>query len=297
MTSETRFLVEKLPASRQDQKPGFLRLVIGLALLLTACQPHRVFEIQSETPAEHARTPQVNWWRPAVATTWQWQLTGLPVDQSLDVAMYDIDLFENEASVVAALHARGRKVICYLSVGSWEDWRPDQDQFPASVLGHDYEDWPGEKWLDIRQIDVLAPIMRARLDQCHARGFDGVEPDNVDGYTTATGFPLTYQDQLAYNRWLAAEAHVRGLSIGLKNDPDQAGDLLVDFDWALAEDCFDQGWCEQLLPFIEAGKPVFAAEYTDTGITLDEFCPQAQALRFSAILKHRHLDAYQAACL
>ncbi len=236
-------------------------------------------------------------WQPAPGTTWQWQLGDPPIDQSFDVQMYDVDMFDVSASLVAALHARGRIVICYISVGSWEDWRPDADQFPDEVLGDDYEGWPGEKWLDIRQIDLLAPIMRARLDQCQAKGFDGVEPDNIDGYTNDTGFPLlSYQDQLTYNIWLAQEAHARGLSIGTKNDGDQTADLLPYFDWALTEDCFADEWCDDVTPFIAAGKAVFAAEYTDTGITLDDFCPQAQALGFSAILKHRDLDSWRRAC-
>ncbi len=240
-----------------------------------------------------------DWWRPPVNTTWQWQLTGLPIDRSFDVEMYDIDLFDNDAGTVAALHAQGRKVICYISVGSWEDWRPDADRFPPSVLGNDYEGWPGEKWLDIRQIDLLAPIIRARFDQCKAKGFDGIEPDNIDGYTNDTGFPLTYQDQLTYNIWLANEAHARGLSIGLKNDEDQAADLLPYFDWAMTEDCFVQGWCSEVTPFVAAGKAVFAAEYTDE-LTLNQFlnqvCPQAGEMGFSAILKHRGLDAWRQAC-
>ena len=235
-------------------------------------------------------------WKPTVHTTWQWQLTGQPIDQSFDVDMYDIDLFDNDASAVAELHAKGRKVVCYISMGSWEDWRLDRDRFPNAVIGKDYEDWPGEKWLDIRQIELLAPIMRARLDLCQAKGFDAVEPDNIDGYTNDTGFPLTYDDQIKYNRWIAEEAHARGLSIGLKNDPDQADDLEPFFDWAMTEDCFDEGWCEDMLPFIQAGKPVFAAEYTDTGITLDEFCHLAQALYFNVILKNRDLDAWMEAC-
>jgi hypothetical protein len=240
--------------------------------------------------------PSADWWRPALDTTWQWHLTELPVDQSFDVDMYDIELFDNDASVVDALHAQGRIVICYISVGSWEDWRPDKDQFPPEVIGKNYQGWEGEKWLDIRRIELLAPVMRARFDQCKAKGFDGIEPDNIDGYTNDTGFPLTYEDQLAYNIWLANEAHARGLSIGMKNDGGQAADLLPYFDWALTEDCFDQGWCEELIPFIEAGKPVFAAEYTDTGITLDEFCPLAKTMKFSAILKNRELDSYREAC-
>lgn len=235
-------------------------------------------------------------WRPAVGATWQWQLDGLPVDTGVSAAVYDIDLFDSDAALVAQLHAQGRKVICYISAGSWEEWRPDAGAFPAEVLGAAYDGWPGERWLDIRRIDLLAPIMAARLDLCKAKGFDAVEPDNIEGYTNETGFQLSYQDQVAYNRWLARQAHARDLSIGLKNDPEQVGDLLADFDWALSEDCFDQGWCEQILPFVQSGKAVFAAEYTDTGVRLEDICAQAGALRFSVILKHRSLDAFRQTC-
>ncbi|MDW8031733.1 MAG: endo alpha-1,4 polygalactosaminidase, partial [Candidatus Bipolaricaulota bacterium] len=235
-------------------------------------------------------------WVPRPGTTWQIQFTGLPIDQSFDVQVYVVDLFDTDASVVASLKAQGRKVICYINAGAWEEWRPDADQFPPEVLGNPYEGWTGERWLDIRRIDLLAPIMRARLDLCRAKGFDGVDPDNIDGYQNNTGFPLTYQDQLNYNIWLANEAHARGLSIGLKNDPEQVLDLMPYFEWAIVESCFSQGWCEQMRPFIQANKAVFAIEYTDEGTTLEEFCPQANALRFSAILKNRQLDAWMQSC-
>ncbi len=235
------------------------------------------------------------WWQPALNTSWQWQLT-TPISTTIDAAMYDIDLFDNAASVVALLHSQGCKAVCYVSVGSWEDWRPDASQFPSSVIGKDYAGWLGEKWLDIRRIDLIGPIMQARFDLCQSKGFDAIEPDNIDGYTNDTGFPLTYQDQITYNMWLANQAHLRGLSIGLKNDADQVTDLLPYFDWALTEDCFDQSWCSQVVPFINVGKPVFTAEYTDTGITTDQFCPQANSMNFNAILKHRNLDAWRQAC-
>jgi len=235
-------------------------------------------------------------WQPSPISSWQWQLTDLPVDQTVDAVLFDIDLFDNDAAVVAALHAQGRKVICYLSAGSWEEWRPDAGQFPAAVIGNDYTDWPGERWLDIRRIDLLGPIMQARMDLCRSKGFDGLEPDNIDGYTNDTGFPLTYQDQIVYNIWLADEAHARGLSIGFKNDPEQAGDLLPYYDWALTEDCFDQGWCDQVAPFVAAGKAVFAAEHTDTGASLERLCPEASTMNINAILKNRELDAWRQAC-
>jgi len=268
--------------------------ILGLMLCgAAACHP-TVPEARPEVVAR-STVPVAAIWRPAPGTSWQWQLSG-PLDPSVEAAVYDIDLFDVEADVVTDLHTQGRRAICYLSAGSWEDWRPDRDDFPSEVIGRCYEGWPGERWLDIRRIDLLAPIMRARLDLCQAKGFDAVEPDNIDGYQNRTGFPLTAKDQLAYNRWLAAEAHARGLSIGLKNDPDQVKALLPDFDWALTEDCFAEGWCRDLIPFVAAGKAVLAAEYTDTGVSLDMLCPQAKALGFSLILKHRDLDAYRVTC-
>jgi len=298
-----------------------LGMLLVALLILASCSPSSVPRaqtvgeepqnsmVQLPTPAgggevylpaifANASQPQAGWWCPPVGTTWQWQLTD-PIDLSFDVEMYDIDLFDNTAGTVAELHTRGPKAACYLSAGSWENWRPDADEFPESVLGNEYDGWPGEKWLDIRQIDLLAPIMRARLDKCKAKGFDGVEPDNIDGYTNDTGFPLTYQDQLTYNMWLADEAHARGLSIGLKNDDEQVADLLPHFDWALTEDCFAQDWCEEMAPFVRAGKAVFAAEYSDE-LTLNQFlsqvCPDAERMGFSAIFKDRDLDAWRRDC-
>ncbi len=301
------YLADKLREGCRFSTGRATRAPIGLLLLiallsLACCYPPPMPSPPAplaETRSDSAIHTPENWWHPPVGTSWQWQLTGLPVDSSFDVDMYDIDLFDNEASSVAALHAQGRKVICYVSVSSWEDWRPDADQFPALALGNDYKGWPGEKWLDIRQIDLLAPIMRARLDKCRAKGFDGIEPDNMDGYANDTGFPLTYQDQLDYNLWLAQEAHARSLSIGLKNDSKQIPDLLPHFDWALTEDCFAEGWCDEVAPFVAAGKAVFAAEYTDE-LSINQFlnqvCPQAGALGFSAIFKNRDLDVRRRAC-
>ncbi|NPV87667.1 MAG: endo alpha-1,4 polygalactosaminidase [Anaerolineae bacterium] len=235
-------------------------------------------------------------WQPVPRITWQWQLSAPPVDTSFTADAYDIDLFDNTPDVVSRLHAQGSKVICYISAGSWEDWREDKDRFPNEIIGKKYIGWSGERWLDIRRIDLLAPIMRARLDLCKSKGFDAVEPDNIDGYDTDTGFPLTYEDQLRYNLWLAEEAHARNLAIALKNNPEQVTDLLPFYDFAISEDCFAQGWCEKMLPFIHSGKAVLAAEYTDTGIQLQDVCPQASQMSFSVILKNRSLDAPRQTC-
>jgi hypothetical protein len=234
-------------------------------------------------------------WRPALATSWNWQLSTTPTDLSYGVQMYDIDLFDNSASQVAAIHSVGAKAVCYIDAGTWENWRPDAGQFPSSVLGKN-NGWPGEKWLDIRQIAILGPIMTARVALCAQKGFDGVEFDNVDGYTNPTGFPLTAQNQLTYDEFLANLAHSYGLSVALKNDGGQAKQLLPYFDFAIVESCFDYSECSLYTPFINAGKAVFETQYTDNGWTTSQFCPQANALNFNAILKHLSLDAWMQAC-
>ncbi|MDP6715207.1 MAG: endo alpha-1,4 polygalactosaminidase [SAR202 cluster bacterium] len=244
-------------------------------------------------PSPTPDSPDANIWHPPVETTWQWQLIGQPMDTTFDVDMYDIDLFDNEAEVVAALQGQGRKVICYVNAGGWEDWRPDADLFPQNVIGKNLDDWDGERWLDIRRLDALGPILEARFDDCQQKGFDGIEPDNVDGFLNDTGFPLTYDDQLKFNIWLADQAHQRGLSIGLKNDMDQIADLLSHFDWALNEECFQFDECETLLPFIEAGKPVFNVEYA---LEISEFCDRARAMRFMSLKKNLDVDAAREAC-
>jgi hypothetical protein len=235
-------------------------------------------------------------WQPQVGASWQWQLGDADIDSGYAVDVYDIDLFDTDAAVVEELHAQGKKVICYISVGSWEAWRPDAGRFPAEVIGRDYTGWPDEKWLDIRRIDLLEPVIAERIALCAQKGFDGVEPDNIDGYANNTGFPLTETDQLAFDIWVANTAHENGLVVGLKNAPELLPDLLPYFDFAISEDCFDQGWCAEMQPFITAGKAVFAAEYTDNQIDFAAFCAQSDRLQISPILKNRRLDSWVAFC-
>ena len=276
--------------------PRAARTLLCLCLLLVPGTGHgdQSMLLYALPPVLAARGPQQSpsWWRPGPGTSWQWQLSGT-IDTSIDVDMYDIDLFDTPQSVIDQLHHGGKKVICYVSAGSYEDWRPDKDNYPGEILGHDLDGWPGEKWVDIRRLDTLGPILAARFDLAVTKQCDGIEPDNIDGYTNSTGFPLTAADQLVFNRWLATQAHRRGLSIGLKNDLDQVQQLVNDFDWALNEQCFQYNECDALLPFIQAGKPVFGVEYK--GDTAD-FCPRANAKNFDWLKKKINLDSWRIPC-
>jgi hypothetical protein len=205
--------------------------------------------------------------------------------------MYDIDLFDNDASTIASLHRAGRAVICYFST-QYEDWRPDADDFTDDVLGHALDDWPGEKYVDIRS-DVVRDIMAARLDLAVQKGCDGVEPDNVDEYTNTNGLGITASDQLDFNKFLAEEAHARGLSVGLKNDLDQVRQLESYFDWALNEQCNQYDECDTLSPFVDADKAVFGVEYSGS---VSSFCPDMKSMGFSWLKKDMNLDASVTQC-
>lgn len=218
---------------------------------------------------------------------WQFQLQG-KVDMSIGAQVYEVDGFDVSKATVSKLHARGRKVICYIDVGSWERYRPDAGRFPKSVIGRVYDGYPDERWLDIRRFRSFAGPLKSRIRMCARKGFDGMEPDNVNGWENPTGFPITARHQLRFNRWIARIAHRNGLAVGLKNDGRQARRLAGDFDFAVVEQCFQYGECGQFLPFIRQGKAVFSVEYERRR---SAFCGRAEKLGFSAIGKDYDLFA------
>lgn len=273
-----------------------MKRVIGAAVLIVLFCASCGLAPETETDApvfqftpsvERAEIPSL-----PLTASWQIQYSG-DLDLSVEADVYNLDLFDTNVEVIDQLHQRGIYVMCYFSAGSYEDWRTDANQFPQDVLGMDMLGWPGEKWLDIRQITVLKPVLDSRLDLALQKNCDGVDPDNVNGFQNDTGFPLTSADQLAFNLYLADAAHARGLQIGLKNDLDQITDLLPYFDWALNEECFSFKECQKLQPFVQAGKPVFVIEYD---LSVEDFCPQANEMNFNALRKNWELDAERIPC-
>jgi hypothetical protein len=240
---------------------------------------------------------------------WDWQLA-VPIKVNPDptIKIYDIEMFENEKTgAVKTLHDKGYKVICYVDVGSWENWRDDAAAFPRSILGTTYSGFPDERWLDIRDVNsaksqtgmALANILMARFNRAKAMGCDAIEPDNMDGYDKtaheSSGFPLTYEDQIYFNLWVASEVHARGMLVGLKNNINQAHDSRIynTFDFVVSEQCFQYNECSYFSDFLRLNKPVFETEY---GMALAKFCAKAKASRISAIKKRPALNATRDDC-
>jgi hypothetical protein len=208
------------------------------------------------------------YWHPPRQLTFYWQLQGR-LDTSVPADVYDVDGFETSAAEVAGLQAQGKHVVCYIDVGTAENFRPDYKEFPKSVLGRS-NGWPGERWLDIRQLGVIEPIMTARFQMCREKGFEAVEPDNIEAYSNKSGFSITAAEQLTYNEWVAQEVHTLGMAVLQKNDGEQTPELHPYFDGALTEQCNQYHECADFDPYLAAGEPVINAEYK---LKTSRFCP------------------------
>ncbi len=296
------------------KKSQFFPLMICSTFLLVGCSgdsssdngnSEPVAQVETVIASNDSPTPKTNdsstisWYVPAVSATWQWQLSGT-VNTTYDVDIYDIDLFDSPISLIQELQASGKKVICYFSAGSYEEWRDDADSFLESDLGKALDGWEGERWLDVRSSNVRA-IMESRLDLAKDKGCDAVEPDNMDGYTNNPELDFTAEDQLIYNRFIADAAHERLLGVGLKNDLDQIEDLVTYYDFAVNEQCFEFNECIKLMPFVVDDKAVFTAEYDDLYVndetTRTALCANASNLNFSTLILPLDLnDEFRLTC-
>jgi len=256
-------------------------------------------------------------WQPAVGTKWQIVISQ-PVDatQTLlptDAEVFDVDLFYTTAEDVANMKAQGKKVVCYYSAGSSENWRPDYGSFSPQDIGEPLQGWAGENWLNIRSASVLE-VMRKRIELASEKGCDAIDPDNVDGYSNGGGgFGLTTEDSVKYIQEMASIAAGYGMSTGLKNAQEVLTSVLDSIQFAVNEECAfldPTSGCLEYTPLLDAGKPVFHIEYLDenqngsigASVRIQEQSLSQQCLvngignRLSTVVKYLALDGFVEYC-
>jgi len=277
---------------------SLLFVIISLITILSAC-----VSTTAKVPPTSAIAPAITpantlpaYWSPSPSDSFQLQLSDYPPDLSAEADVFELDLFETQRETIDFLHKAGKRVICYINVGAWEEYRPDAGAFPDAVIGKKYIGWEGERWFDVSNYEIFSGLISDRFTLAASKGCDGIDPDNINGFQQDTGFSITAQDQLTYNIWLSEQTHLHGLSIGLKNNNQQVADLVNHFDFALIEDCSVYGECADFQPFIEQGKAVFQVEYTDEFNSTIDFCSTAIANGYSGIFKNRELDAWTKPC-
>jgi hypothetical protein len=234
-------------------------------------------------------------------------ITGTPFTGGASVrpGVFDIDfqtdgactggtIMQENGAAVAAIHANGAKAICYIDAGGAESFRPDfpeyqtfNDNCGGCLFGKPIGGFRNEFWLNINndqgQRTFILNEISKRLDRCKANGFDGVEMDVVDAWSNRTGLTITPDTQLLFNTALANLAHMKGLTVALKNDVEQIPDLAPYFDYAINEQCQQYSECGNYTTyFVNANKAVFQVEYK---LKTSNFCPPANAANRNAILK------------
>lgn len=236
-------------------------------------------------------------WNPRPNTTWDYQLQLPPDTFNASVEVYDIDLFDSNITLIEDLHSLNHRVICYFSAGSYEDWRPDKDNFTSADLGNNLDGWEGEKWVDTNS-DNVRHVMANRLLMAARKKCDGVDPDNIDAYDNDSGFKLTENDAVDYIGFLSRTAHALNLSMGLKNGGAVVERVVGAVQWVVVEQCIQYDECDLYEPFLKQDKPVFNVEYPEEVRSYNEesFCRYNGSVGFMTILKHMDLDAWVEIC-
>jgi hypothetical protein len=273
------------------QALGCVSLVGALATMVTACGSAATPLDAKSTDGGDSRDgstidAKATAWKPLMpGTAWQWQLQGTVNETVLDASsatkkMYDIDMFDATPALVARLQAKGIYVVCYVESGDWNQARPDAGDFAPAILGNVIAGFPSEKFINVNALDTpagptgktLRQIMTARFDLARSKGCDGIEPDLDDLHNYPTGFTISMANQVTYNTFLIAQAHSRGMSLGLKNGLGDTEASSIAFvkamvaagaDWVVNEECNQFAECGPYRDFISAGRAVFQVEYLD----------------------------------
>ncbi|PNH40995.1 hypothetical protein VD0004_g6062 [Verticillium dahliae] len=254
-------------------------------------------------------TSRESLWQPEAGASWQIVLIKpieVPAsgDVTPDVDAFDIDLFDNSDETFSRLREAGKKVICYFSAGSWEDWRDDKDDFGDDNLGKELDGWPGEKWVDVAS-DGVRNVMKKRIQLAANRGCDAIDPDNVDGFQNDNGLGLTKEDAVDFVKFLSETALQYNMSTGLKNAGSIIPDVLEDVHFSVNEQCVQFSECETFAPFIKDNKPVFHIEYPKDAPSVSSTAskrvctPTGEAAGtdgFSTVIKKMNLDGWVEFC-
>ncbi|MEU9360420.1 endo alpha-1,4 polygalactosaminidase [Streptomyces sp. NPDC048301] len=155
----------------------------------------------------------------------------------------------------------------------WQDTHPDlllRDGDGDTIID---EGWD-EVLLDTstpKKRAALARIVGGWIDGCRQRGFQAVEPDNLDSFERSEG-KLTDSDNAALATSLAERAHAAGLAIGQKNTTrllDRRAE--IGFDFAVTEECAQYDECGAYADAYDGR--VFAVEYEGEGeVDFGEAC-------------------------
>ncbi|MEZ0106210.1 hypothetical protein ABH920_000191 [Catenulispora sp. EB89] len=175
----------------------------------------------------------------------------------------------------SASPAPGLYNICYINAfqaqpdatGWWQSNHPDLLLKTSSGAPVIDQNW-NEQLLDVStdaKRAALAQVEGGWIASCAAKGFQAIEPDNLDSYSRSQGL-LTADNDVAMATQLARLAHAKGLAIAQKNTTEFLSRAhQIGFDFAVSEQCGDYGECGGYASTY--ANHVVDVEYDDSGFT------------------------------
>lgn len=193
--------------------------------------------------------------------------------------------------------ARGRAVydVCYVNTFQTQPdeiawWRANHPELLLRNASGEYVGDPawGEILLDTRTAakrTALEGIMAGWFGECAGKGFDAIEPDNLDTWTRSEGL-ITKANNVAMMRLLTAAAHAADLAIAQKNVSPELGSQgpTIGFDFSIVESCQVYSECGPVLT--NYGSRVYEIEYTTSAF--NAAC-RARGATISVILRDRYV--------
>ncbi|ORX57831.1 hypothetical protein BCR36DRAFT_409294 [Piromyces finnis] len=239
------------------------------------------------------------YWKPNQSQTYNIMLyEGHPDFHSEKADIVEIDIIHEDH--LKEFHKLGKKVICYFSGGTAEDFRDDYKEYfkHEGLVKNKYPEWDGERFVDVRK-DSLKPIIKARMQKAINMGCDAIDVDNLDLYQARPvknewSNPLTKEEAITFATWVGNTAHSMGIAVGLKNCFDIVDNVGKYFDFGISEDCARKSECQYYKNFIKTGKPVFAINYSLS--YAPKVCEFQKDMPFTNVFKdkmlYQHTNSY-----
>jgi cysteinyl-tRNA synthetase len=296
----------------------------ALLLLLAACTQDAEATPSAEAPYHEPDTAAAAE-RPA---NWIYQLSGYENDglEALTAAPHEaavIDLARDggddyfTAEEITALKDSGKTVYAYFTMGSIETYRPEYPAVTeAGLLLNHWPDWPDEYFVQYWDPQWWDLVMRPRLDQAAAAGFDGVYLDVPNAYeeidlALVPGETRETLAQKMADLVIAADAHAAGgLQILVQNSPelrefrgyvDAIDGIGIEELYFLDTDVpCTEAWCAENLDntraLRDAGKIILAVDYAAEAANLAAACAHYAEEHFAGAVAGVDLDAIYEPC-
>ncbi|MET0494486.1 MAG: endo alpha-1,4 polygalactosaminidase [Actinoplanes sp.] len=259
--------------------------------------------------------------------SWAYQLQGYAggrLDQIADgpyqLAVVDLardaksDFFR--ADEIGALRGSGKRVLAYFEIGSIEDFRPEYPGLrrdAGDLIANEWTDWPGEYFVRYWDERWWERVVRGRVDQAIAAGFDGVYLDTPLAYEEIAPEHAAGRDREALGQAMAgliarisayAKDRRPGFLIVPQNSPElrRFGGYTEAIDGIAMEELFflatdepcTEDWCAENLAATralrDAGKFVLSVDYATRPADIRSACRRYRAERFAGTVTVLELD-------